>query len=241
VLPSARLAWQLAEHQLLWGSLSRAVRAPARYDRDVRFPGNPPYLLIGGPDFESEVANVVELGYRAQPDPRFTFSATAFVHFWDNLRSGTALPVEIENRIEGEVSGLEAWAEYRPVAFWSISAGVTVLDEELELEAGSTDPVGVDNETLRNDPDYTWSLRSRFDLPGNLQLDFLGRRVGDLPAPAVPAYSELDVRLAWLFSDSFEISLVGRNLLHSTHVEYGEATARPLFERNVYGQVRWQF
>ena len=52
--------------RLVWGSLSRAVRAPARFDRDIRFPATPPYAVIGGPNFESEVADVVELGYRAQ-------------------------------------------------------------------------------------------------------------------------------------------------------------------------------
>src|SRR5690606_2280290 len=66
-LPSARLAWKPAANRLVWTALSRAVRAPSRYDRDVFFPGTPPFLVIGGPNFRSEVADVVELGYRAQP------------------------------------------------------------------------------------------------------------------------------------------------------------------------------
>jgi len=241
VLPTARIAWKLKENQLLWGSLSRAVRAPARYDRDVRFPGFPPFFVIGGPDFVSEVANVAEIGYRAQPVPRISYSVTAFTHFWDKVRSGTALPVELENKIEGEIYGLEAWAEYRPFDFWLLSAGVNYVEEHLRLEPDSTDPVGVDNDTLRNDPDYIWKLGSRFDLPGHLELDLNWRRVARLPAPVVPAYSELDVRFAWLPSERLELSIVGRNLLHDRHPEYGDAPVRSEYERNVFGQVRWQF
>lgn len=240
-LPSARLAWKATADRLVWGSLSRAVRAPARFDRDVRFPATPPFAVVGGPNFESEVADVVELGYRVQHSERITYSLTGFVHFWDRLRSGSALPVQLENKIEGTVQGIEAWAEYRPFEFWLLSGGVTYLQEDLKLKAGSTDPVGVDNPTLRNDPDYQWQLRSSFDLPHDFQFDLQLRRVDSLPNPQVPAYSELDVRLAWLVGNELEFSLAGRNLLHERHPEYGEASARSEIERSVYGQMRWQF
>ncbi len=241
VLPNARLAWKLSDKQFVWSSLSRAVRAPARYDRDVRFPGFPPYFVVGGPDFESEVANVIELGYRAQPASKLNFSITAFAHLWDRVRSGTSIPVQIENKIEGEIYGIEAWGEYRPMESWLISAGFNWMEDELRLKAGSTDPVGVNNNTLRNDPDYVAMLRSRFDLPWAVQLDLNLRHTARLPAPVVPAYTELDVRLAWPASPQLELSLVGRNLLHGSHPEYGDATSRALIERSVLGQVRWQF
>jgi iron complex outermembrane recepter protein len=241
VLPSARLSWKPNDEQMLWAAVSRAVRAPARYDRDVRFPGFPPYFVVGGPNFESEVANVVELGTRAQPRENFSYSVTAFAHFWDRLRSATALPVELENKIAGTVKGIEAWTEFKPLDFWVLSAGLTWLDEDLHLEKGSMDPTGVDNPTLRNDPRYFGSLRSRFDLPGAVQLDLDFRRVGALPQPALAAYSELDVRIAWLPTDKLELALVGRNLLHDEHPEFGNPESRSAIERDVQGEVRWQF
>jgi iron complex outermembrane recepter protein len=241
VLPSARLAWKVKDNQLLWGSLSRAVRAPARFDRDVRAPGFPPFFVVGGPNFVSEVANVAEIGYRAQPNTKLGYSVTAFVHFWDRVRSGTSIPVELENKIEGEIYGVEAWAEYRPFDFWILSVGANLVEEHLRLEADSTDPVGVDNDTLRNDPDYIWKFGSRFDLPNNFEIDVNWRRVAQLPAPVVPAYSELDARLAWLPIERLELSVVGRNLLHDRHPEYGAAAVRSEYERSVFGQVRWQF
>lgn len=240
-LPNVRLAWQLPDNSLLWGSLSRAVRAPARYDRDVRFPGFPPYALVGGPHFESEVANVAELGYRAQPLDALGVSVTSFLHRWDRLRSGSALPVEIENRIEGDVYGVEAWLNYRPFEFWSLSAGGTWLREDLRLEAGSMDPVGVDNPTLRNDPDYYWTLHSAFDVTRTTKLDLWLYSVDDLPQPQVPSYTELEIRVAWAPVERIELSIVGRNLLHDSHPEYGDALSRSVIERTVYGQVRWEF
>src|SRR5690606_30515299 len=66
-LPSLRLAWRPNDKQVLWTALSRAVRAPSRFDRDVFFPGSPPFFVVGGPNFVSEVAEVVDLGFRAEP------------------------------------------------------------------------------------------------------------------------------------------------------------------------------
>src|SRR5690606_29971680 len=151
------------------------------------------------------------------------------------------IPVELENKIEGDVYGLEATLDYQPLPWWLVSAGATLLEEDLELKPGSTDPEGVDNPTLRNDPDYHWQLRSSFDLPHEVELDLRLFRVGALPRPVVPAYTELDVRLAWHASENIELSLVGRNLLHESHPEYGDPLPRSEIERNVYGQVRWRF
>src|SRR5207253_150269 len=71
-LPSVRIAWKPAENRLVWGALSRAVRAPARLDRDIRINllagGASIPVILGGPYFVSEVAKVAEIGYRAQPN-----------------------------------------------------------------------------------------------------------------------------------------------------------------------------
>ena len=240
-LPSARLAWKFPAGGLLWSSLSRSVRAPARLDRDIVFPATPPYLVVGGPDFQSEVADVFELGYRAQAASTLSYSVTAFVHLWDRLRSGTAVPVVLENKIEGTTQGIEAWGSYQPLSFWVLHAGVTYLDENLRLKAGSTDPVGARNPNLRNDPHCQWTVRSSFDLPRNVQLDLDLRGVGSLPQPPVPAYTDLDVRLAWLALSNMELSLTGRNLLHAEHPEFGSLPGRSAIQRNLYGQLLWRF
>src|SRR5205823_7992061 len=67
---SGRLAWRLSEQQTIWSAISRAVRTPSRIDREFSVPGSPPFLLAGGPDFDSEALLAYGLGYRVQPLPR---------------------------------------------------------------------------------------------------------------------------------------------------------------------------
>lgn len=238
-LPTARLAWKLSGNRLLWTSLSRAVRAPSRFDKDVFFPAPPNSLVVGGPNFESEVADIFELGYRAQPSDDLSYSITAFYHEWDKLRSGTAVPVELENKIEGPVYGVEAWADYQVTRNWRLSAGGTRLDKDLHLKPDSTDPVGVENDTLANDPKYYAMLRSSLVLPGDSRLDIIIRHVAELPQPEVPAYTVVDAHYGWQLSDNLELSLTAQNLADRSHREFQSAANGAEFGRMVYFRIVW--
>jgi iron complex outermembrane receptor protein len=240
-LPTVRLAWKPTDERLLWTAVSRAVRAPARFDRDVFFPGTPPFLVVGGPNFQSEVARVLEAGYRATPSARLSYSVTAYYHDWDKLRSGSSIPVELENRIEGDVTGLEAWATWQPLSRWQLRAGLSTLDKRLVLEPGSTDPVGVDNDTLANDADYQWLLRSFVQLSSRLELDVDVRRVGALPHPVVPAYTAVDARLGWRRNERLGLSLVISNLFDDSHVEFGRVESRHVLDRTALLNVSLRF
>jgi iron complex outermembrane receptor protein len=57
----------------------------------------------------------------------------------------------------------------------------------------------------------------------------------------VDGYSELDVRLGWRLSEELELSVVGQNLLHDEHVEFGSPAARGAIERSIYGKLTWGF
>ena len=65
------------------------------------------------------------------------------------------------------------------------------------------------------------------DLPQNIELDGALRWVDQLiinnsGSPAtVPSYFELDARIGWHPTKWLELSLVGQNLLHDQHLEYG--------------------
>jgi iron complex outermembrane recepter protein len=240
-LPSARVTWKMSETHLLWGGVSRAVRAPSRYDREVFSPMNPPYRVIGGPNFRSEVANVFETGYRARPLETVSYSVTVFTHLWDGLRSGTGVPVQIENGIEGPIHGVEAWATYRPIGPWSLSAGSTLLSEHLRLKRTTTDPGALNNPTLRNDPDYQWMLRSNIDVRHNVELDVYLRGVASLPNPTVPAFAEADVRVAWRPKPSVEVAVNGRDLLHDSHPEFGAVPGRSEVPRRVSVDLKTLF
>jgi len=237
-LPSARLAWKLGNEQLAWLALSRAVRAPARLDRDISLPPQPPYYIAGGPDFISEVAKVFELGWRATPSPGFSYSLTAFHHDWDKLRSGQVPPnALVQNMIAGRTYGVEAWANWQAAERWRLSAGLTTLREKLHVKPGSSDPVGAS--ALGNDPQYQWSLRSAINPAPGHELDIAVRYVASLPDPAVPAYTALDLRYAWQLRPDLSLSVVGQNLLDGDHAEFGKAPGRSEIPRSVLFQLRW--
>jgi iron complex outermembrane receptor protein len=237
-LPSARLQWKLSDKQMVWTALSRAVRAPARLDRDIRLPATPPFIIAGGPDFVSEVAKVFELGYRAQPSNTLAYSVTAFRHSWDRLRSGQTPPnAQVQNMIEGTTWGVEGWGEWRATQKFRLSGGFTVLRHDLNLKPGSTDPDGP--RQLGNDPRHQWMLRGAFNLTDRQELDVMVRRVAALPNPAVPAYTALDLHYGWWIRPDVELSIVGRNLLDRGHPEFEAAPGRSEFSRSLMLRIRW--
>jgi iron complex outermembrane receptor protein len=240
-LPSLRLAWNPGSGRMLWTAVSRTVRAPARIDRELLVarvdpaPGASPYLIDGGPDFRSETAQVLEIGYRAQPGATLSYSATAFHSDYDRLRTLEPRPGQgalFENLGRGSARGIELWASWKPLPGWRLAGGGVVQRIDTGLRAGSMDASGGAG-LATNDPRSYWSLRSSHDLAAGWQADLGLRYVGSLPQPAVPAYHELDARLAWQARPDLELSLAGRNLLHRSHPEFGAAGTRQMFERTV--------
>ena len=236
-LPSVRVAWTASPTQLIWAGLSRAVRAPSRLDREVLLPPPTGFLIRGGPNFVSEIAEVVEAGYRVQLDNGLTLFATAFHYDWDKLRSGQPPPAFIENMIAGSLYGFEAWGTWRPSDRWSVSAGLTSLEHDLGIKPGSTDPVGPS--ALGNDPEYQWMLRSTHSFGFRQQLEVLVRRVDELPQPQVPAYTAVDINYSWHFKSDFALSLALQNGFGGAHPESGRASNRSEYPRGAYLKLRW--
>jgi iron complex outermembrane receptor protein len=249
-LPSARLAWKWLPEQLLWGAASRAVRAPSRYDRDTYVPGAPPFLLAGGPDVRSEVANVYELGYRGQPLGSFSYSVTLFHTDYDHLRTqeigfGAGGPfIFFSNQMRGNSNGVETWGTYQASETWRLSAGLNALRERLTLRPGSVDeaePVAQQGA----DPTHSWTLRSSFDLPYRVELDAMLRRISGLSHPtppfySVPAYTGFDLRAGWKPRGDLELSITGRNLLSGGHGELLDPATRSRFGQDVFFKVAWR-
>jgi iron complex outermembrane receptor protein len=236
-LPNVRIAWTASPTQFVWSGLSRAVRAPARLDRDVLLPPPTGFIIRGGPDFVSEVAEVIEVGYRADFERGLGISATAFHYDWDKLRSGQPPPAFIQNMIEGSVYGFEAWATWRTSDRWSVSAGLMSLEHDLGLKPGSTDPTGPS--ALGNDPEHQWMLRSTHAFGLHQQLDVMVRRVDELPQPAVPAYTAVDINYSWHFKNDFALSIAAQNVFDGSHPESGAAPNRSEFPRGAYLKLRW--
>lgn len=231
-LPSLRLAYEHARQGSTWAALSRVVRAPARIDRDLFIPGAPPYVIAGGDGFQSEVADVLELGHRGQAGRNLSYSGTVFHQQFDGLRAGRGVPAVVANRIDGHSQGLEAWARWQPLEQARFTVGYLGLRKDLHSADGPVDPSSIPN--LGNDPRHQWMLRSQFDLPGNTELDLHLRRVSALPSPEVAGYTVVDARLGWQVTPALELSLVVRNLLDRWHAEFEPAGVASHFGRRVF-------
>jgi iron complex outermembrane receptor protein len=63
----------------------------------------------------------------------------------------------------------------------------------------------------------------------------------DAGGQPVPAYTELDARLAWDLRPGVEVALLGRNLLDGSHPEMGTDAARREIARSVQVSLQWAF
>lgn len=242
-LPNARLAWKAAPEHLLWGAASRTVRAPSRLDRDTFVPGVAPFLLAGGPDFRSEIANVFEIGYRGRPSTLLTYSATLFHADYDHLRTLEAGPspgvLVLSNRMEGRTSGLEMWGTWQAAPGWRWSGGYTALQESLTLKPDSSNPTAL--LAVGKDPAHMWQLRSSHDLSGRSELDFTLRHVDALSNPEVPAYTVLDIRYGWRPRPGLELTVAAQNLGGTGHGEFSDVRTRSELAPSVWLKLLARF
>jgi iron complex outermembrane recepter protein len=234
-LPNVRFAWTPGAARLVWASVARSVRAPSRVDRDLHVPVRAPFFLGGGPDFMSETVDVIELGYRTQASARFSWSATLFEARYDKLatlENGRLSVLEYRNLGKGVSRGLEAWGRWQPGDNWRLTGGFTVQDIDTSLYPGSRGEAGFAG-LATADPKRRWLLRSSHDLPHGQQLDLSLRYNAGLQNPSVPAYHELDAQWLWKLRPDSTLAVVGENLLHASHGEYGALAGRSLIERTI--------
>jgi iron complex outermembrane recepter protein len=252
VEPNVRLSWILNSKEALWGAVSRAVRTPSRIDQDFSEAAPPHFVILeGGSDFKSESVVAYELGYRMQLDRQLSASVSSFFNHYDDIRSTTITPTTLlpfffANGLEGDTYGIEFTSNYQVTDTWSLHAGYTLLKEHLHVKPGQVDINDALNETA--DPQHQFSLRSSLNLPRHIEFDTALRWVDTLHnnngavVGTVPSYFEMDSHLAWHASDRLEFALVGQNLLHNRHPEYGfPSPARPEIERTAYGKFTWHY
>jgi iron complex outermembrane receptor protein len=228
-LPSLKLAWKPSSDGLLWAGLSRAVRAPSRVDTDFYVPANPPYLLAGGPNFRSEIATTLELGWRALAAQTLSYSLVVYHSDYARLESISPLPSGtsiIGNQISGQVDGLQAWASVQATKSWSLDAGLQLQHDNFSGPNLATTPPG-------NDPRAQWRLASKWNVGEGCQFDVALRHVGELTTPAVPAYTAVDARFAWRVSRGAELAVTARNLLDARHQEFQPQNSRDRLNPNL--------
>jgi len=147
----------------------------------------------------------------------------------------------IANGQDGESYGAEVTAEYWLTNRWRVHAGYTELRVHVWPNPGSTDMSRGSGESQV--PDRQFLLQSWVDLPAHLGLAAWFRAIDDINNQLVPAYAELNATLTWRPTSHLDLSLVGQNLLHGQHREFGASNSptRRDIQRGVYGAVAWHF
>lgn len=242
-LPNARLAWTPNDATLIWGAVSKAIRSPTPFDRDVREIVGGSVFLTGDANFDTEKLTAYELGARLRPSDRLSFSVSAYYNRYDQLRSVeitpvTFLPIHWGQLIEGHAEGVESWGEFQAARWWRLSASVNLLHEKFEFKPGSSQLLGIAQ--VGDDPKVQAMLKSSMDIGPSVTWDAVLRHQGTLPDPRVPAYTELNSRIAWNITQELQVAIIGYNLLHDHHQEFmaPQANAVP---RSLFAELRWRF
>lgn len=269
IQPSGRILWKIAKGDILWASISRAVRTSLRAEADAHLKASvlPPsgvspfptlVVLEANHDFDSEKLLAYELGYRKQFADRFSLDVAAFYNHYSDLRTlepvstvqGFSLApvphfelhITDKNKMDADTYGLELAVNVRVTDWWRLSPGYSYCKMSLHPEADSLDTTAksAEGETPKNQ----FSIRSSMDLPWDLELDGWLRYVDELPAQDMSGYVTMDIRLGWQPFKSLEVSFTGRNLLDNQHPEflpeiYGMVPTE--IERSFYGKLTWHF
>ena len=241
LLPSARLSWKPTGETLLWGAISRAIRSPTPFDRDIveRFRGVD--FLIGPSNFRSEKLTAYEAGTRLIASSQVSLSVSGFYNVYDDLRSiepapGGFLPLRWGNGIKGHSYGFDSWADLRVTDWWQLKPGYSLLIERFRFKPTAS---GLSNiSQVGNDPKHRVTLRSSMDIGSRINLDADLRYSSSLPNPHVSGYVELGARLGYLLSPQAELSVSGFNLLHKNHRELPAREAATV-PRSVFVALKW--
>jgi iron complex outermembrane receptor protein len=197
--------------------------------------------------FDSEDMIAYELGYRSQPEPWFSWDLALFFNQYEHLASldlgsppPVFLPLVNSNRNRGEGYGFELSSTLEMTDAWRLTGYYAFLQLQVHPGDGTQDFLLARGTLVEgSSPHNQVFLMSSHDLTSNVDLDFIGRYVDTLPIQQVPAYTTMDVRLAWRPHRLTELSVVGQNLLDPRHPEYGLPPNQ--IQRGVYGMLtrRW--
>jgi len=195
VQPTARLLWTPNARMATWASVSRAVRTPSLYQRDLdaiplAIPIQPGVFAfvhsVGNKASRSEAIIAYEAGQRVELTPRLALDVSAYYNVYQHLQSAeigipslvppTAtspsylqIPTTTGNQRFGESYGGELSATWTATRRWRLTGGYdTIFIHTRPYGAGqSIDTFRVEQTTPRNQ----FVVRSNFDLTRKIQID----------------------------------------------------------------------
>ena len=218
--------------------------------------------IKGQESFEAEQVDAYESGLRWMPTADLAFDISIFYNNYTNLRSYTVstpsfevidtqpymvLPLLLDNNMVGTSKGLELLVSWQASFNTRFRLSYSLLDDNLndtQYNSFSDSFISVVEDRT---PQNQASLWGSFDLSPTIELDirlfYVDKRPWNYFQRLEPIDSNLnaDFRLAWYVNDTVELSLAGRNLLHSSRQEFvTETWPEPSqIERSLFAKVKW--
>jgi len=230
----------------------------------------PSLIVISGTgEFESEKLIAYELGYRVQPHEKLSLDVAGFVNVYDDLR-GTSDRIDLStapfgyaqvvsdfvNNTRGQVYGGELSVTWQATDWWRLYASYSLTEAALTSPANAITGAPKDANAAISSPKHQFSARSSMALGHEVDFDLWFRWVDQIdssgvvvpgaiqPSESVPGYVTLDARVAWRPIKRLELSIVGQNLVESSHREFNPTFINTKFAevpRSVFGKVTWSF
>jgi len=240
VQPGARVLWTPDKKNTVWGSVSRALTTPARYQEDTStvFSGFP---TPGGPGTSGAVASrgldpeeliAYEAGYRVSPVKTVSLDLSLFYNDYSHLIGTQTLaptfvssppphifvPVKWTNNLEGETYGGEFAATWRVTDNWRLTGSYSL--QSTHIRATGPDN-GVRAGFYRGaSPHDQAQIRSYWNILRNLQLNAAVYYVSPLAEGHIPAYIRLDANVDWQIRDGLDLMVGVQNLVDDRHPEF---------------------
>lgn len=249
IQPSTRLLWTPNEINAIWASWTRAVTTPSRTythmtNKYVTIAPNTSMQTIGNNDLKSQEVIAYELGYRVKPKDSLWFDLSVFYNEYDNLITNETVSGLVKtygNMMNGETYGSEIAAHWLVNQHWKLTGGYSLLEMRLHTDASSTDTT-TEIKKEKSSPHNMFHVNSQFNPTDDLEIDTTLYYVGSVPQYSIPSYTRLDVGLTWHATQDMDLSIVGQNLLDSSHPEFGDpAPVETEAQRGVFGRLTWRF
>ena len=224
--PSVRAIWKEADWSF-WGAVSRSVRTPSRFEADALFASSTPSPSSQGVATNvttSEKVIAYELGWRRSLTSRVDIDLAGYHNDYTDLLiheplyvDGAAVVLVTVPIGSGHSTGAEAALNAKMTDRWTLKFAGDLLDLKIKtgLPTGVLDPF-VDQGLS---PRSQLSVRSWFDVTPDIDVDLWLRHVSSLGRGDTPAYTNLDLRVAWRLTAHLELTARGENLLGPQRTE----------------------
>jgi iron complex outermembrane receptor protein len=260
IQPNGRLLWTPTPRQTLWAAVTRAVRTPSRLDQDLQLTdflvANPPIFLrvAGSKSFRSEHLVGTEVGYRALLIRNLYLSFSLFRNDYNDLYgygqgseyveaspapAHIILQESLANALKGDTSGGEIAPEWKPADWFQVKGSYSYLHLYVHDKPGFQDSQNTVSDN-GSSPHHQATVQAFFNFPKGFEFDSTYRFVSSLPAQKVAAYNTGDARFGWRASNSWELSVTGRNLMQPHHAEFGSDVDTIVgIKRSVFATITW--